>query len=202
MGKLVVKTAAITLACILAVALLLFGVFSLFFPSVMMELTDRMGMDGACASYSIAQYKKSKKVDDLAIAVERSYHAEHFEDAAVYGKIFLDSEEFSEYCGRLDAGMSSSEQEMLGDSAQYYAGITAVSQYYIHSELSIDTAFNALNDSFPAENAVVFLSFAAMGKEDKPFCVLILERLDKLRVPEEDTEYFAEFQTFLSGFCS
>ena len=49
MGKLIAKTAAITFACIIVVALVLFGIFSLFVPSVMVSLTDSLGMTGACA---------------------------------------------------------------------------------------------------------------------------------------------------------
>ena len=49
MGKLIAKTAAITLACIIVLALVLFGIFSLFVPSVMGSLTDSLGMTGACA---------------------------------------------------------------------------------------------------------------------------------------------------------
>ena len=62
MGKLIAKTAAITLACIIAAALLLFGIFSLFFPSVMMSLTDSLGMEGPCASYTVSVYEKTGNV--------------------------------------------------------------------------------------------------------------------------------------------
>ena len=89
MGKLIAKTAALTLACILAVLLVLFGVFSLFFPGVMVSLTDSLGLEGPCATYSISLYNRTGKADDLADALERSYAAEHYGDVAEYGKVFI-----------------------------------------------------------------------------------------------------------------
>lgn len=202
MGKLIAKTAAITLACIIAAALLLFGIFSLFFPSVMMSLTDSLGMEGACASYTVSVYDKTGKTEDLALAVERSYLAGHYEDAAKYGVIFLDSEDFSAFCSKEDEKAGSSAQYLRGSSAQYYTGIVAVSLYECSDAGAIDIAFAALGDAFPENNAVIYLATAAMEKEDTEFCRQILDRLDSLSPVSEDADKLADFQSALQEFCA
>lgn len=202
MGKLIAKTAAITLACIIAAALLLFGIFSLFFPSVMMSLTDSLGMEGPCASYTVSVYEKTGKTEDLALAVERSYLAEHYEDVAKYGILFLQSEDFSSFCLEEDKNSGSSSQYLRGTSAQYYTGIVSVSLYNCADERAIDTAFGALGNGFPENNAVIYLATAGMQKEDAEFCRQILDRLDSLSPVSEDMERFVQFQTALREFCA
>ena len=201
MGKLIVKTAVITLACIIALALLLFGVFSLFFPSVMVSVTDKLGMESACASYSVSQYKKSGTMEDLSAAVKRSYAAGHYEDAAVYGKIMIEASGFTAFCEASDAQMSEAEEQFMGNSADYYMGITVASQYYIGSDESIDTAFAALGIVLQGTNPVVFLVNAAKGREDKEFCKRVLERLESLRVRAEDEADLADYVQALEAYC-
>ena len=167
MGKLIAKTAAITLACIIAAALLLFGIFSLFFPSVMMSLTDSLGMEGPCASYTVSVYEKTGKTEDLALAVERSYLAEHYEDAAKYGILFLQSEDFSSFCLEEDKNSGSSSQYLRGTSAQYYTGIVSVSLYHCADERAIDTAFGALGNGSP-KTTRSFISLRPVCKRKTP----------------------------------
>lgn len=206
LGKLIAKTALVTLACILALALLLFGVFSLFFPSVMVSVTNGLGMDSACASYSISVYKHTKDVGDLAVAVERNYYAEKYGDAAEYGSILINSEQFSDYCSAVDeknGGVQGSASSRIeGTSAQYFIGIVAVSQYREGISAAIDTAFGALgNNAFEKGNAVVFLSSVAMASEDREFCSEILSRLSSLHPTGEDAAYFETFAQSLEEFC-
>ena len=66
MGKLIAKTAGITLAGLLALILILFGVFTVFFPSVMLRITDLCGMDRACTQYAVSVYTRTNDIDDLA----------------------------------------------------------------------------------------------------------------------------------------
>ena len=201
MGKLIVKTAAITLACIIAVALILFGVFSLFFPSVMVAVTDKLGMESACASYSVSQYKKSGTIGDLSAAVKRSYAAGHYEDAASYGKILINDDGFTAFCDTADAQMSPAEELIMGNTAYYYIGITVASQYFVGSDEAIDTAFGALGDRFTENNPVVFLVNAATSREDKEFCGQVLERLSAWNPRAEDEKYFEDYKTALEEYC-
>lgn len=199
MGKLIAKTAAITFGGIIAAALILFGIFSLFFPSVMVSLTDKLGMEGACASYSVAQYEKSGDIEDLALAVERSYYAEHFKDAADLGDKLIQSKDFLNFCNAKDVQTGASQELTLGSSAQYYNGLTAAAQYYVKSDRALDTAFGAIGKEFSENNAVVFLTSVAMREEDKEFCRMILDRLDSISASNQ--EELIKFKEGLRSYC-
>ena len=183
LGKLIAKTAAITFACIIVLALVLFGIFSLFVPSVMVALTDSLGMTGACAYYSVAQYEKSGDISDLADAVSRSYEAEHYEDVAEYGIILRMDAGYDEYCAQRDAerDFTGSLGGLLGTADQFFAGITAESQYRSgETQAALDTAFESIGASFDDADAVTYVAGAAIEAEDAACCGQILSRLDEL----------------------
>ena len=89
LGKLVLKTAAVTFSLLVAFALIVFGAVSLVSPSAMVAFSDSLGMTGVGAYYSVAAYERSRDIADLAEAVERSYDAGHYADAADYGSALL-----------------------------------------------------------------------------------------------------------------
>lgn len=202
MGKLIAKTAAYTLAAVIAAALILFGVVSLAAPSAMASFTDALGMDGACAYYSVEAADRSGATDDLALAAERSYAAEHYEDAAVCGTRLLGAADFADYCALRDAATAGSS--LIGGSyAQYAAGITASAQYYIGEKAeALSTAMNALGGGFPQNNAVVYLVDAAQGNGDVSFCADILSALEGYSPSAEDEGEFTDFLAQLRGYCA
>ena len=205
MQKLVLKTALITLASVLVLALLVYGVLSLFVPSAMVSLTDKLGMDGACARYSVSVYEKTGDIDDLASAVERSYGAERYGDAAEYGVILLEREDFSSYCERRENAMAGQKY----DYAQFAAGIVSVSLYYDgQTDAAVKVAFDAVGSSFPTGNAVIYLLSAACDAEkDADTCRILLTALQELRgqLPagaQEDAEAVSQWITLLETFLS
>ena len=178
MYKVILKTALITLAAILVLALMLYGILSLFVPSAMVSLTDKLGMDGACARYSIAVYNKTEQIDDLAYAVERNYNAERYEQAAEYGILLLEHDEFAGYCAERESGM-----EKQNSYAQFASGIVSVSLYRTgDKEGALRVAFDAVATSFPTGNAVVYLLAVAYDEaQDKEMCGYILNSLQGLQ---------------------
>ncbi len=205
MQKLVLKTALITLASVLVLALLVYGVLSLFVPSAMVSLTDKLGMDGACARYSVAVYEKTGSIDDLASAVERSYGAERYGDAAEYGVILLGREDFPSYCERRESEIAGEKY----DYAQFAAGIVSVSLYYDgQTDAAVKVAFDAVGNSFPTGNAAIYLLSAAYDAErDAATCRILLTALEDLRgqLPagaEEDASVVAGWIALLETFLA
>ena len=205
LNKLILKTALITLACVLALALLLFGVFSLFVPSVMVSLTDKLGMESACARYSAAVYEKSGAIDDLAVAVERNYGAGRYEAAAEYGTELLQRDDFDSYSAARDADSLG----LTASYAQYAAGIVSVSQYYSgDTDAAVRTAFDACGIAFPRNNAAVYLIDAAMNvRADAAVCRVLLTRLQELESrlspsAGEDSKYISVWIDQLNAFCA
>ncbi len=123
-GKLIAKTAAATLAFILAALLLFLGVCSLCFPSVMVGLTNGLGLERSCAAYSVNLYEQTGDVADLANAVERSYFtaetAQDFARVAQLGEQLQAHEDYDAYCAEQGADSAS------GEFTDYDAYITAL----------------------------------------------------------------------------
>ena len=203
MGKLIGKTAAATFSLLVAFALIIFGVISLASPSAMMSFTDSMGMVGASAYYSVAAYDRSGDISDLATAVEKSYDAGHYEDAAEYGVKFLDDSDFSEYCAGRDAD-TQGNAAIRSSYAQYAAGIVSSAQYYTGAEeFALNTALESLGETFPQNNAAIYLAASAMEKEDTDFCKLLLERLEVLSVKNDAEQVNLEaFLSQLRAYCA
>ena len=65
MKKLVLKTASLTLAGILALGVILFGIFSLFSPKTIANTADKMGNYSVSVFYYEKAYEKSGYLEDL-----------------------------------------------------------------------------------------------------------------------------------------
>ena len=204
MGKLIVKTAAVTFSLLVAVALMLFGIVSLSAPAAMMELTDSLGMNGASAYYSVAVYDRSGDISDLAVAVEKSYDVGHYTDAAEYGQKMLGDDAFAEYCAARDEDTEGSSS-ILGDYRQYATGMVASAEYFCgEKDAALDIAFAQLGkNSFPANNAFMYLRNAAVQSEDKEFCGKILERCAGITPQDaQDVKVLQNFLDLLRADCA
>lgn len=122
MGKLIAKTAAATLAFILAALLLFLGVCSLCFPSVMVGLTNGLGLERACAAYTVNLYEQTGEISDLADAVERCYYSGKYDKAVRYGEELLAADGFEAFCAERDAETAGDEDISSG----YHEYITAL----------------------------------------------------------------------------
>ena len=183
MGKLIAKTAGITLAAIVALALVLLGMFSWFAPGIMVTITENLGLEGACASYSISVYERSGDIDDLAVAVARCYNVGDYENAASYGSKLLSDEGFDDYCAKRDNEIASDD---IGDTDQYLIGIVAESLYRTNQkENALNLVCAAANNEFRQQSAIVYLGVVAAEQEDAAFCSQILSRLDGMQLDED-----------------
>ena len=204
LGKLVLKTAAATFSLLVALALILFGVVSLASPAAMMSFTDSLDMNGASAYYSVAVYDRTGEISDLAVAVEKSYDAGHYVDAAAYGEKLLNDSDFSAYCAARDED-TQGNAEIRSSYAQYAGGIVSSAQYYNgEGDKALNTAFDALADqTFPETNAVSLLTSAAINRDDVEFCENILARLENLTVENvQDQENLQSFILELQTYCA
>lgn len=175
MGKLIAKTAGITLAGLLALILILFGVFTVFFPSVMLRITDLCGMDRACTQYAVSVYTRTNDIDDLAEVAERAYYSESWQIAAEHGQMLMSRDDFEQYSNRRDALASG---EGYASYKQEVAGIVSVAQYRLgNNSAALDAAFLYNSTSFESNNAAVTLTMTVIEANDKAFAESILARL-------------------------
>lgn len=202
MGKLVLKTAAATVSFLVAFALILFGVISLASPAAMMSFTDSLDMEGASAYYSVAVYNRTGAIDDLSVAVERSYNAAHYGDSANYGNELLNSKDFSAYCEARDKADGVSDKVSSG-YRQYAYGIVSNSLYFEgDKDGALNLALAALDNSFPSpSNAVTNLSVVVMDHDDKEFCKEIIAGLNFRCTDESEQREMEKFLSELQSFC-
>ena len=116
MKKLILKTIAITLASILALCLLTFGVFALFFPAPTARFFDNIGGYSASVFFYEKQYNKTGDIEDLSNLVVKvddendSVRAESFLADLVY------HQDFDKFCQEQDldntTGVSTKEYYM------------------------------------------------------------------------------------------
>ncbi len=201
MGKLIAKTAAITVAAVIAAALILFGAAGLIFPASLASLTDSLGMDGASAYYSVAAAERSGSAEDLAVAAERSFLSRHYEDAVSCGEKLLVHEDFSEYCSGRDSAQAE-DFSVAGTYEQYVTGIVASSLYHCGDKAkALETAVSRLGGGFPENNAVVYLADAAIAAHDADFCSEIGSAVAELKPSSvEDLSYLKEFVSYLEKY--
>ena len=117
MNKLVLKTASITLASIIAVSVLLFGAFWLFAPSILAKAFNGLGNYSASIYFYKVQYDKTGSVNDLSNLVlnideelDPSFAMENL------GKLILHAD-FDEFCNAQDE-----KSDSKINTAEYYYG--------------------------------------------------------------------------------
>lgn len=184
MSKLIVKTALSTLAAILILILLSFGILSLGFPSTMARLCLRMNLKDAALQYAVAESDRSNKAADIAFSVECAIYAEKEEALIVcMGQL--------EACEDRENFFAEKEAEDEG-YRQYLYGQYAVALYRQgRSEEALSVAFDVSGylHSFPANNAVIALSVEAISAQDKELCGDILKKLASSGYRNEDMTY-------------
>ena len=107
LSKLVLKTAAVTLAAIIFLCALIFGAFVLFRPVSLARLFEGAGNDSAAAYFYIRSYEKTGDFEELALLCEKIDEHDMSEDAAKYLSLFIENEKFADYCEEYDAKYSS-----------------------------------------------------------------------------------------------
>lgn len=90
MKKVILKSASITLAAIIAVALIVYGVFAFFFPSNLASFYRGASNYDMALKYSERVYKSSGKVGDLLVVVDDAIDSKNEQKIRVYAeKIWL-----------------------------------------------------------------------------------------------------------------
>lgn len=104
MKKLVIKTALITLASVVGLIALLFGVFAIFIPKPLGDLFYNVGDYSTGMYYYEQQYNKTGSAEDLwTLCLKVDVYGDSLR-AEKYLTAFKNQEEFEKYCNTLDKG--------------------------------------------------------------------------------------------------
>lgn len=186
MKKIIIKTAIITFASVIAALALAFGIASLAFPRSMAKLCENMGNYQLAASYAERQYGYSGSTDDL------------YRCARLHIRVG-DRKKIIEYCGKLVDKQDF--EECCGDNVQYIYGNYAIALYLSgKDDESIVIAQRSAGEAFYIPNAYKDLTLKAVEKKDKEFAGKLLDTFEgyneKLK-SEEQVKYFYAVKTAL-----
>ncbi len=171
MKRLILKTAAITLAAIILLGALLLLILSLAAPRVMMDFTASMGMGSVSGHFAYKEYERSGDLDCLARSFLIAEGDGDDETALRRWDELYGSDGFSAYCERTAPEGEGVPAYRYRD---YLSGTAARVMYRLsdsNEEKAAALAF-ALSETqqiFPAGNPVVALAAEATERGDGGF---------------------------------
>ncbi len=189
MKKLILKTALITVGITLVLAVSVFGIVSFAAPSVLMRLTDSLGMEAISGDYAYEEYARSGDLACLSRAFQIAERKGENHKAAERFETLYEDPSFGEFCEEQEDISVTRKNEETGEEEvlwsvgyrAYLCGRAAcvaarLSDTDEEKGMTIDFAFKETESSFPARNPVVALA-AELGN-NKPFAELLLSRLE------------------------
>ena len=120
MGKLIMKTALITLSVTFVLAISVFGIVSFSAPGAMMSFSASLGMESVSGDYAFAEYESSC----LVRAAETAEKANALSSADERFTLLLKDEKFPAYCAEKDG-----ESAAPVSYKQYVYGLAAGVKY-------------------------------------------------------------------------
>ena len=104
MKNLIIKTCLFTLGGVVLLLALLFGVFVIFFPSVLANTADKLGNYDVAIHYYEKQYDKTQSLDDLFVLCKKLDVEKSPEDSKSYLSVMINSDGFVDFCLAQDKG--------------------------------------------------------------------------------------------------
>ncbi|MBO5411492.1 MAG: hypothetical protein J6A38_00190 [Clostridia bacterium] len=190
--KIIWRAILSTLAAVVLLIMFLFVALVCFYPSTMMELTYKLGMDKQSIRFAERAYKRSDDVYYIAYATEVAIGIESYEKIDVCGEKFISDTEFEEYC--------LSENPTY---KQYVYGQVCVAKYEREQkDEAVERAFELLEEgAFPKNNAVVAVLLTALSENDGQTVAKIQIKMTELqgKISPTDKPYFDEILAFCNG---
>ena len=151
MGKYVVKTAVITVLCLLGALIITFFALFLFSPKTLGNAFNATGNKSAAAFFYSRQYEKSGSSSDLAVLIDL------YDAKTDSGKVYAYSVElagkpdFAAFCEEKDAGKTAGVT-----TSEFYYAKYAISAYY---EKGIDACVEICTESVAISGYTGFNAF-------------------------------------------
>lgn len=196
--KVILRAALSTVAAILGLIVFAVCALAVIYPSTMMQITYDLGMDKLSIANAKQAYKRSGEIYYAAFAMEVAISIDDYERIQSCGELMADDDEFAAYCKDKDEKMN------LGDTGSYeqyiYGQICLAVYRQGDEEKAVDKAFAYLDDTFPANNAVVTVLVTAMVEKDDTTVEYVETKMLEMQasVAAQDKAYFEETLRFAS----
>lgn len=173
MGKLIMKTALITLSVTFVLAISVFGIVSFSAPAVMMSFSASLGMEGVSGDYAFAEYERSGDLSCLVRAAETAEKTNALSAADERFTLLINDEKFPAYCAGKDE-----EGKAPVSYKQYIYGLAASVKYRTgDKEGAMKLVEESADKGAELPNAAIVLALAARDKKDAAFCAQYSEWL-------------------------
>ena len=161
--KVIWRSILSTLLAIVILLTILSCLLCWVFPSTMMDLTYKLGMNGESVKYAMRAYNQTGSVAYVAFATETAIVADNDKNVEECGLKLIADDEFAVYCAKRNEKLDTSNITY----EQYVYGMVSTSQYRQGKKSQAqETAFVAVGNTFPKNNAVVGLLTTAIGVND------------------------------------
>ncbi|MBQ9485320.1 MAG: hypothetical protein IJU83_00620 [Clostridia bacterium] len=164
MKKLIIKTALITVAAVIAFCVVLYGCLAFFTPKTIADGWAFAGNYSIAVKYYEKQYEKTKSENDLAVLCVKVDEVNDATRAAKYLAVFTASGGFETYC------LNEGENHGYAISArEFYFGKYAVSAYYADGiDAAITVAENSVSVGYTESNAfyIMLIEIKSLSHED------------------------------------
>ena len=153
MKKLVIKTAAITVAAIIVLMAAIYLTLALFFPKTLAGVWKDLGNYSISAKYYEKQYNKSEDYGDLAKLCVYLDAKSDSVCASKYLKLLTENEKFAELCETEDT-----KGGFKYTAYEYYYGKYTVAEFYVNKiDAAIVVAKKSVSAGYTEHNAFYVL---------------------------------------------
>lgn len=171
MKKLVMKTIGITVASILAVLLIIYGIMALGFPKNLASFYDGLGKNKSATNFMAKAYERSGDISDLdQTCVYAIKTGDNGLIAEYLGKL-VGNDGFKDYCNATDKGV---------EYYDFMASKYIVGYYHVNSTDGdiVDKAFLLTDDYRNGSCAYTLIRTIIGGNKDKESINLFKEKLN------------------------
>lgn len=185
MKKLIIKTAAITLAVIVAAAFAVYGALAAFSPKTLAEFYDKAGNAGLAREFYARNYDKTGDINDLYVVCVKADEKGDAARAAKYLGLITKREDFNEFCDKKDAGYT-----VKISTALFLQGKCVAANYYAFGiNKAVESALSFTGNAYAENNAfTLFISRCVkdFSAEDKAALSAALEKFKASLTNEND----------------
>lgn len=152
MKKLVLKTVAITLAAVLCLSLIVYGIIALSSPITLAKAYDGLGWYKPAVRYYENQYEKTQSNDDLFVLCTKVNEYTDSQRAVKYLGELIEKEDYLDYCEKVDKQQKdqdfTTENFIDGKYVVAVFSLRGFSKALIQAEKLVENGYDEYNPFF------------------------------------------------------
>ncbi|MBQ1942172.1 MAG: hypothetical protein II368_00805 [Clostridia bacterium] len=187
MNKLIAKTAFITAVILVALSVIWISLAALFSPAKFAKAATGLGMYRTGANFQEIAYTRRPNTENLGTLIDYAVAGKSNKHLVKYCPKIMEASDYASYCAYRDGAVN--DGAITGAYAQYVCGSYALALYRTEKKEEALSAIRlTVNDAYPANNAVQYLLYEVIERED-------------VRVAQDLASYLNNLYLFLAQEC-